>query len=222
MKKNLLILALLAGSVGMSQAGALLTEDFNDVSTLAGKGWVQTNTSVPVGTTGWFQGNTAIFVAASGPENSYVAANFLNAGPNGIVSNWLLTPTVTIVNGEALNFSLRLLGDGLLDTVEVYISTKGVSSVLADFQLLGAFSSSSDTGWTSESIFYSGAFNGKGRYAFRYFVDNTNSNGNYVGIDNVSVVNANVSVVPEPASAALFGIAILALALSRRKVAVKQ
>ncbi len=215
MKKTVLALAVMAGSLGMAQAGTLLSEDFNDVTTLGGKGWVQTNASTPVGLTGWFQGNTGVFAAASGPADSYIAANFLNAGSGGVISNWLLTPELLIASIAPINFSLRLLGDGLLDTVEVYVSTNGASTALGDFQLLQSFSSTTDTGWTNESVAYTGLTAGSGRYAFRYLVDNTNLDGNYIGIDSVSVV-------PEPASAALFGIAILGLALSRRKVAAKQ
>lgn len=198
----------------MAQAGALLTEDFNNVSTLAGKGWVQNNQSTPIGTTGWFQGNSGVFAAASGPADSYIAANFQNAAAGGTISNWLLTPTLSIFNGDTLNFSLRLLGEGFLDTVEVYVSTSGASTSLGDFSLVQTFASGVDTGWTNESVAINAA--GTGRYAFRYFVDNTNINGNYVGIDSV-LVNS----VPEPTSVALFGVAVLGLALSRRKIAPK-
>ena len=53
-------------------------ENFDDITTLPGDGWVQTNHSTVPGTTGWFQGNGAIFPAHSGGQTSYIAANFLN------------------------------------------------------------------------------------------------------------------------------------------------
>lgn len=213
MKKTLFAMALVAASIGIAQAAPLLSENFDDVSTLTGKGWVRNNQSTPLGTTNWFQGNPTVFAAASGAPNSYIAANFNNARTGGVVSNWLLTPTVGITSRETLNFALRLFGDDYLDTVEVYLSTNGSSTTLTDFVLLQTYASDFDTGWTNETIIVDGS--GTGRFAFRYFVDNTNINGNYIGIDNVTVD------IPEPTSTALFGIAILGLALSRRRSAAK-
>ncbi len=210
MKKTLATIALLAASVGMAQAAPLLSENFDDIRTLNGNGWVRNNESTPLGTTSWFQGNPAVFEADSGAPNSYIAANYLNAGTNGTVSNWLLTPEVGITSRQTLDFSLRLLGGfSLFDTVEVYLSRNGASTDLSDFVLLQTYASDIDTGWTKETLFVDGT--GTGRYAFRYLVDNTRDNGNYIGIDSVTVD------VPEPTSTALFGIAILGLALSRRR-----
>lgn len=211
MKKTLATIALLAASVGVVQAAPLLSENFDDIATLTGKGWVQSNQSTPVSSlsTGWSQGNPGNFAADSGAANSYIAANFLNAPFGGSVSNWLFTPEVGITSRETLNFSLRLLADGFLDIVQVYLSRNGASTVLSDFVLLQTYESGVDTGWTKETLFVDGT--GTGRFAFRYLVDNTAVNGNYIGIDSVTVD------VPEPASTALFGIAILGLALSRRR-----
>ncbi len=213
MKKTLATIALLAASLGVAHAAPVLSENFDDIATLTGKGWVQNNQSAPTGSTNWFQGNPAVFAAASGAPNSYIAANFNNARAGGSISNWLLTPTVGITSRQTLDFSLRLLGEGFLDTVEVYLSTNGASTVLSDFVLLQTYSSLDDTGWTNESVSVSGS--GSGRFAFRYLVDNTNLDGNYIGIDSVTVN------VPEPTSTALFGIAILGLALSRRRASTR-
>jgi hypothetical protein len=53
-------------------------ENFDNIATLPGDGWVQINHSTVPGTTGWFQGNGAVFPAQSGGSTSYIAANFLN------------------------------------------------------------------------------------------------------------------------------------------------
>lgn len=46
-----------------AQASTLLSENFDDVTTLPGSGWAQINHSAPIGTTGWFQGEAAFFPA---------------------------------------------------------------------------------------------------------------------------------------------------------------
>ncbi|EEF21853.1 conserved hypothetical protein, partial [Ricinus communis] len=139
---------LLVAAASCSAAAApLLFEGFNDVRTLPASGWVQINNSSPPGAIGWFQGDPAIFPAASGAADAYVAANFNNAAYGGQVSNWLLTPEVALFNGESLTFSLRLLGEGLLDRVEVYYSPNGAATNVGSFSLLNAFESDTDTGW---------------------------------------------------------------------------
>ena len=78
-------------------SGQQLTQNFDDISTLAAAGWVFTNNSNAVGTTGWFQGNGAIFAAQAGASGSYIAANFsTRASAECNVSNWLLSPQLSI------------------------------------------------------------------------------------------------------------------------------
>jgi hypothetical protein len=190
----------------------LLFEGFNDVRTLPVSGWVLINNSSPPGSTDWFQGDPAVFPAAAGPAESYIAANFNNAAYGGEVSNWLLTPEVALFNGESLNFSLRLLGDGLLDRVEVYFSDDGASADISHFSLLTAFESDTDTGWQQRAALVNGlAAPASGRFAFRYVVDDTSLNGNYIGIDSVSI-----NALAEPSSVALVLLGAIALGQSKR------
>lgn len=193
---------LLAVTASCSAAAVpLLAEDFDDIAALPAKGWLLDNRSAPPGSTGWFQGNPAFFAAAAGAADSYIAANFNNAAYGGSVDNWLFTPRLLLENGEALNFSLRLLGEGALDRVEVYLDSGSAYTLLADF------ASAADTGWLDHTALVSGlAAPASGRFGFRYVVDDTSLNGDYIGIDTVSV-----SAVPEPATLALLGFGVLAL-----------
>ncbi len=203
---------LLVAAVSCSAfAMPLLFEGFNDVRTLPISGWVLINNSSPPGSTGWFQGDPTAFPAAAGPAESYIAANFNNAAYGGQVSNWLLTPEVALYNGESLNFSLRLLGDGPLDRVEVYFSDNGASADLSNFSLLTAFGSDTDTGWQQRAALVNGlAAPANGRFAFRYVVDDTSLNGNYIGIDSVSI-----NAISEPSTVMLIGLG--AVLLGRRQ-----
>lgn len=209
------LLAVAAGCTVSASAAPLLNEGFNDISTLAANGWVFVNDSSPPGSTAWFQGVPTVFPAAAGPADSYIAANLNNATFGGAISNWLLTPEVALTNGESLNFSLRLLGEGFLDRVEVYLSGNGASTSLGGFNLLTAFDSTTDTSWVDHAVPLGGlAAPGSGRFAFRYVVDDTSLNGDYIGIDNVSV---NAVAVPAPGTVALIVLGLCALAGVSRK-----
>ena len=220
--RKTLLAGLILAATGSAQA-ATLSEGFDNITTLAGSGWVMVNNSAPVGQS-WFQGNDGIFPAFSGAPDSYIAANFLSASGDGSVSNWLLTPILTLNNGDTLSFRVRAAGEGFLDTLEVRLSTNGASSnvganptSVGDFSsVVGSYASDTDDGWVAQSFMVSGlAVQSSGRLAFRYLVDDTTINGNYLGIDSVNVTAA----VPEPETYAMMlaGLGLLGLVARRRK-----
>jgi len=220
MNLNKYLIGLLAAcALSPAYASPLLNEGFNDISTLGSSGWYLVNNSSPAGQTGWFQSN--LLGAAAGPADSAIAANFLNASAGGAISNWLITPELAMANGNSLNFSLRLLGDSYLDTVQVYYSLAGAShnvgstsNSTGDFVLLGSYSADTDTGWTSNVLTLSGLSGaGSGRFAFRYLVDNTDLAGDQIAIDSVSV-----SAVPEPSAAILLLIGLGVLGAGRKRL----
>jgi hypothetical protein len=212
----------LACASGVVEAAPLLEEGFDDISTLAGSGWLQINNSDLGGTTSWFQGNPGVFSAESGAPDSYIAANFENAPIGGAISNWLITPEIVFSStlSNTLQFAVRGNPSGLFpDAIELYYSTTGTSvggspTSTGDFILIDRYEFPIDPlDWISVIVAI-GPQSGPGYYAFRYVIADTTAAGDYIGIDSVV---ADVAGVPEPTSTALIVLGITGLALARRR-----
>jgi hypothetical protein len=178
-----------------------LAEDFDDITTLPAAGWAQINHSTPIGTRGWFQGNPAIFPAQSGSPTNYIAADFDCTTGTGTISNWLLTPAVTLQNGATMTFYTRTVDPAFFpDRLQVRMSTNGLSTNVGttatdvgDFAVLMLdinptyTTSGYPNVWMQFTVTVSGvASPTTGRLAFRYFVENGGPGGvnsNYIGID---------------------------------------
>lgn len=224
---------LLVGSLAIAPrfAHAQLAEGFDNIGTLGASGWVLKNNSNPVGSTGWFQGEPAAFSAQSGPADSYIAANFNNSASDGTISNWLITPVLTLSNGGMFSFFTRTVDEvAFPDRLELRLSTAGTSSDVGTTEtsegnftklLLSVNPDLKIDGYPSAWTEYSVTLSGlqaptDGRFAFRYFVSDLSRNADYIGIDNVSYT---ARAVPEPASAVLLGLGFAGLALRRRRSA---
>lgn len=219
------LLILVAGSD--LSAAPILSEGFDDITTLAGGGWVAINNSAPAGTTGWFQGNTGVFDAQSGPAGSYIAANFLNAAPGGDISNWLLSPVMILDQYTRVSFHTRTQDPAVFaDSLELRISTNGSSTdVGATAASVGDFSTlilsvnpmlnpaGYPNSWTQFTATLSSLGSPvSGRIAIRYVVPDTDNNGDYIGIDTFSVAS-----VPEPATIGLLALGLCSLVLRRAR-----
>jgi uncharacterized delta-60 repeat protein len=222
-----------------------VSEVFEDITTLPGTGWVQINHSTGVGTTAWFQGNSAVFPAQTGSATSYIAANFDNntnanhadrrataplppqpdtppsptpppPPPPSTISNWLLTPPVTLQNGAFLNFVTRTVDvPQFPDRLQVRMSTNGTStnvgttaSDVGDFTvlMLDINPTLTTTGYPNVWSYYTVMVSGlasptTGRLAFRYFVPDGGPhgpNGDYIGVDQVSFFCTTPPPTPTP------------------------
>ena len=207
MKRKLLLFNALALLFCLQIKAQAFTENFDNITTLAGSGWSLQNASVAVGSTGWFQGTNVAgggpFDSYNGAPNSYIGANYNNTGSTGTISNWLLTPNRTFRNGDVVTFYTRKVApDSYADRLQVRLSTNGAStsvgtgSAVGDFTtlllsinptlVLGVY----PTTWTQYTITISGLpAPTSGRMAFRYFVTGAGFSGtssDYIGIDNIT------------------------------------
>lgn len=185
-----------------------LTEGFDDITTLSASGWSLQNVSQPIGITNWFQGNSAVFTAQTGADTAYIGANFNNTSGSGTISNWLLTPELTLSNGSQVIFWTRASSSGAYaDRLEVRLSTAGAGTDVGGTatstgtftRLLTVINPDLDvsvypTVWTRYSLTVSGLPQPTtGRIGFRYFVTDggpSGTNSNYIGIDTVSYAAA--------------------------------
>jgi hypothetical protein len=169
--------------------------------------WTSINRSVPIGTTNWGSGD-ATFTSHSGAATSYVQSNYQAAAlVANTISNWLITPVVSIKNGDIITFWSRIPtlaqsgGVEYPDRMEIRISTNGVSTnvgatatSVGDFtNLLLSINPTQVTNvypqaWTQFTATVSGVTGTlTGRVAFRAFeTDNgTGANEDFIGLDDV-------------------------------------
>ena len=213
MFRKLLVSAMLIAGSTSANAALLFSEDFDDINTLGGADWLAGNFGTGGATADtWFQGNSGIFDAQAGAADSYIASNYLSAGFGGNVDNWLVTPLIAAFG------SYHVL---LLHANRGWIAWRQPGAVLQQRRkrrrALGlriARESCPDAGypinWQVFDFVYGGA-DGNVRFAFRYTVTDTSANGDYIGIDSVSVS------VPEPATMLLLGSGLLLMPLTMRR-----
>lgn len=208
MKKTLLYFFLTF--ITVSQAQNLVTQNFDTYASLAVAGWISTNQSTPAGASTWAQGGGTAFTGAyNGAATSFALCNFNSTTGVGTISNWLITPVMSLQNGDVVTFYTKKGGTGTgtiyPDRLELRLSTTGAASVTpsggaAD---VGSFATVAvsvnptltTTGypfvWTQYTYTVTGLSGTTDcKFAFRYFVTNggpDGANSDIVGIDAFSV-----------------------------------
>lgn len=213
MKKLLLLLLFLFSNFLHSQI--ILQENFDalgDPITLP-SGWTMTNQSNPVGATTWFRGNTNAFTSYNGPADGYIAVNYESGAGVSNLSNWLMTPSRTVQNGDEVSFYTRVPGSQYPDRMELRMSTLGDSSLnpsgstgLGSFTTLCASVNQNltaggyPTTWTKITYVVTGLSGQvECKFALRYNVTGggTGNNSDYVGVDAFQIkrpVNNDLSL----------------------------
>lgn len=203
---NRLLAVMLFLGFNCTNAQTLFTENFDVFPTT----WTKTNQSEPVGISNWVQGGNALFNGGfNGGSTSFTSVNFNSVamGMSGTISNWLITPVISLKNGDFVKFYSRVGANfsTIPDRLEVRLSTQGSASTIpstgsAD---LGSFTnlvlsinpnlqpSVYPTTWTEFTYTVAGLPSETDcKLAFRYYVTNGGSggtNGNAVGIDALTI-----------------------------------
>jgi hypothetical protein len=221
MKKALLILSMLSSAAVFSQV--IFSEGFDTFTSLSGAGWATINQSSPAGASTWAQGGGTAFTGGgqAGGTTSFTLCNYNSTTGAGTISNWLMTPPITIKNGDVISFYTRKGGTSgsFPDRLEFRLSNLGAGSTAPS----GAAGVGSYTNlavsvnpnlttnttavdgypltWTQYSYTVSGlAVDTSMRMAFRYYVtdggpDGTNSN--IIGVDTFAVTRTTTLATSE-------------------------
>ena len=138
-------------------------EEFDTVSAAFQRGWVPINNSNPKGTGIWVQGGglQPMFApySSKGSNAGFIGADYQStSGTDDVISNWLISPVVTMKNGDVISFYTRtqLLPNAFVandstdygNNLEVCINTKneGTNVGVANDPKSPAFNAATDRG----------------------------------------------------------------------------
>lgn len=166
----------------------------------------------------------------AGGTNSFAIVNFNSTTGANTISNWLISPDITVQNGDIVSFYTRKGTDGTTDypdRLELRMSTAattilptGGAAGLGSFTVLGVSVNPTLVAgfvypkvWTQYTYTVSGLAGPTAvKFAFRYFVTNggpAGDNSDIIGIDTFSVDRTlsttdffknNFSIYPNPAN----------------------
>lgn len=210
-------------------------EEFDTVSSAISRGWVLVNASDPKGSNVWQQGGSVVPwfspFSSRGTYAGFIGADYTStSAAAGTISNYLISPVITMQNGDKIVFYTRALqypgfdpatGQPNGDTtdygnrLQVLVNTANDGTNVGSGLNSGDFTSILDinptyiysgvlptttspfaypSNWTRfEATVFGLTKPVRGRFAFRYFVENGGSNGNGSGvaIDQVTYTSIN-------------------------------
>lgn len=215
MKKILFSLSMFASVAVFSQT-VVFSEGFDTFANLAGQGWTSTNQSTPAGTGAWAQGGGTAFSTGgqAGGTTSFTLVNYTSVTGSGTISNWLITPPITVKNGDVISFYTRQGGTSgvYADRLELRLSDQGSGSTVPSGGAtdVGSFTNVAVSvnpdllpnvyplTWTQYSYTVSGLnADTSMRVAFRYYVTDGGPNGdnsNIIGVDTFAVSRSTAGV----------------------------
>jgi hypothetical protein len=196
-------------------------EEFDTFNNAYARGWRFQNRSTPIGGFQWRQGDASQFFpcfSSRGNRNGYVVSRYdacagtTNPIGGGVLSNWIVSPSTYMKNGDKIIFYTRVDVNTVSDRVQVrlnpvndgYIVPRGTGYEVGDFttNLLdinpnfdaGGTADSYPESWTRFEATVRGLKSpGNFRFAFRSFIPGAGPTvgelGATVGIDSVAFVS---------------------------------
>ncbi len=87
-------------------------EEFDTVAKAFQRGWVPINNSNPKGSSVWTQGGAPFPIfspySSNGSYAGFIATDYLStSGTDDVISNWLISPVITMQNGDKISFYTR-------------------------------------------------------------------------------------------------------------------
>lgn len=213
LRKSLMATAISFAALSAQAQTVLLTENFDNYSTLVGSGWVLSNQSSTIGTTGgWYQGDQTIFTSQAGGPEAYLAANYNSTTAGGTIANYLFSPTFSTAVAGTISFWARAdIAPDYFDTISYGLSSGASTGAPGAL----SFSTTLTGDWTQYTVDFASAGAGSvGRFVIEY--TGSFETSNYIGIDTLTV-----TAVPEPSTWLLmgFGLAGVATVRGRRSAA---
>ncbi len=227
MMKKLLYLFLAMPLIGLAQTNVYNYGFETPTATMTSTdGWSQTNQSDPLGDATYSVPTASVTAfptgAQSGGALSYVLVNYTSTTGAGDISNWLISPVVSIQNGDIITFYTRTVtpnanpspDNTFPDRLELRLSANGAFSTipangaddLGDFttlctsvnpDLLLTGAGSYPGVWTQYTYTVSGLTAPTDcLLAFRYWVTNggpTGANSNIIAIDTFDITRPNAN-----------------------------
>ncbi|MDB5229882.1 MAG: hypothetical protein JWN76_687 [Chitinophagaceae bacterium] len=199
------------------------SEEFDTMDAAYSRGWRFVNRSLPLGNETWSQGNILYFnaysqagVAPGSPYNAgyAVATAYATTGTNpeglAVISNWLVSPPVTMQNGDKIIFYARDTLNAYVDRLQLRINPHNESIEAGSGKAPGSFDvllldinpkyfpgpdpNAMPENWTRFEATISGLAKAvTGRFAFRQFLEGggpgNTEYGGILGIDHVQYLS---------------------------------
>lgn len=203
-------------------------EEFENYNAAIDSGWVFLNRSVPANNARkWQEGSVSDNITAYSPKGSF--SGFISAGFEsteasvGIISNWAISPVVTMQNGDKIIFYTRCrvyperdFYRDYVNRLQLRINTNNISDDVGEGAAAGSFTTllldinpeyeeyTSDpdefvpTAYPPEWTRFEATISGLprplgGRFAFRYFLEEGGSSGNGSEVAIDSVAYVSIS-----------------------------
>jgi hypothetical protein len=190
-------------------------EEFDTLQSAYNRGWRFLNRSVPIGPTNWEQASAFNAYSSKGGNFGHVEQSaFASRGTSpqglGVISNWIISPPLTIQSGDKIIFYTRDDHPEWIDRLQVRLNANnesvecGYGREVGNFDIplldinpkylddpsLGGYPDN----WTRFEVTVVGLQTPKkGRFAFRAFIEGggpgNNERGSTIGIDSVAYIS---------------------------------